>query len=271
MHAWEKALSAAKNRKNPQIRTMGYQHACVSRNDLSSFCDKTDTVRTDNLSALPLPDVLACNGEYLYSLLSESGFPGLTQVESVRYLYMDEMLSSQITPRTGRPVLLIAGAYDRSETRALVSLVYAAFPKADRFDIWFKGHPSMPVEEIFEELAIDVAKTGYAICRDNISEYLGQAWAMLVSTSTVSIEALAFGCEVIIPFFPDTMLINPLADCEKYYHKVTCAEDLRETMGKIMEGHSLGGIDEYRQFIDSYWNIDSKLPRWTNLLNLSGT
>ncbi|MCG2831356.1 MAG: hypothetical protein L6302_09920, partial [Desulfobacteraceae bacterium] len=266
MHAWEKALNGAKNHTNPEIRTIGFQHASVSRNDLSYFYDKADTVQTGRPSDLPLPDVLACNGEYLYSLLSESGYPGLTQVESVRYLYMDKMLSSQVTPRTGRPVLLIAGAYDRNETRALVALVYAAFPKADQFDIWFKGHPSMPVEEIFEELAIDVSKTGYAICRDNISEYFGQAWAMLVSTSTVSIEALAFGCEVIIPVFPDTMLINALADCEKYYHKVTCAEDLRETMRKIMEGHSLCGIDEYRQFVKSYWNINPSLPLWSKLL-----
>ncbi len=268
MHAWEKALNSAKNHRKPEIRTIGFQHASVSRNDLSYFYDRADTARTGEPSDLPLPNVLACNGEHLYSLLSESGYPGLTQVESVRYLYMDKMLSSQVPPRTGRPALLIAGAYDRAETRAMVALVHAAFPKADRFDIWFKGHPSMPVEGIFEELAIDLSETGYEIRRDNISEYFGQAWAMLVSTSTVSIEALAFGCEVIIPVFADTMLINPLADCEKYYHQVTCAEDLRKTMEEIAGGYSLCGIDEYRQFIREYWNIDAALPRWTKLLGL---
>jgi surface carbohydrate biosynthesis protein (TIGR04326 family) len=268
MQAWEKALIAAKNHTNPQTRIIGFQHSSVSRDNLSYLYDKTDTMRTGKSSDLPLPDVLACNGEHPYSLLSESGYSGLTQVESLRYLYLEKILSTQIPPRTGRPVLLIAGAYDRRETRALISLVYAAFPKAAQFDIWFKGHPSMPVEEIFKELGIDVSKTDYTILRDNVSEYFAQAWAMLVSTSTVSIEALAFGCEVIVPIFSDTMLINSLADCENYYHKVTCAEDLKETMGKIVDGHSLGGIDEYRQFVKSYWNIDSTLPRWTKLLNL---
>ena len=271
MQAWEKALIAAKNYTNPQIRTIGFQHSSVSRNIWSYFYDKTDTIRTGKATDLPLPDVFASNGEYTHSLLSESGYPGLTQVESVRYLYIDKILLTQIPARMERPILLIAGAYDRSEAKALFALVYAAFPTADRFEIWFKGHPSMPVEEIFEELAIDVSKTGYAIRRDNISEYLGQAWAILVSTSSVSIEALAFGCEVIIPVFPDTMLINPLDDCKKYYHKVTCALDLRETMEKIADGHSLGNIDEYRQFVKRYWNIDSTLPMWTKLLNLSGT
>lgn len=268
MLAWEKALNAAKNKICPGVRTIGFQHSSVSRNDLSYFYDKSETIRTGKISDMPLPDLLACNGEHIYSLLSKCGYPGLIQVEAVRYLYLGKILSSPAVQRTGRPVLLIAGPYKKAEAKALFSLVYAAFPKADRFDIWFKGHPSMPVEEIFEELSIDVSKTGYAIRRDNISEYFGQAWAMLVSTSTVSIEALAFGCEVILPVFPDTMLINALDDCEKYYHKVTCAEDLKETMGKIADGYSLCGIDEYRQFVREYWNIDPALPRWTKLLNL---
>ena len=93
-------------------------------------------------------------------------------------------------------------------------------------------------------------------------------WAGLLPTSIAAVETLSFSYEVIIPMFPNAMLMNPLTDCENYYHKVTCAEDLRETMEKIADGHSLCNIDEYRQFVKRYWNIDSTLPRWTKLLNL---
>lgn len=268
MLAWEKALNAAKNKICPGVRTIGFQHSSVSKNDLSYFYDKSETIRTGKISDMPLPDLLACNGEHIYSLLSKCGYPGLMQVEAVRYLYLEKILSLPPLPRKGRPVLLIAGPYRKEEAKALFSLVYAAFPKADLFDIWFKGHPSMPVEDIFKELAIDISGTGYVIHHNNISEYFPNAWAVLVSTSTVSMEALAFGCEVIIPVLADVMLINPLTDFEKYYHKVTCSEELRKAMENIAAGNTLYDINEYRQFVRKYWNLDATLSKWSALLKL---
>jgi surface carbohydrate biosynthesis protein (TIGR04326 family) len=267
MQSWEKALNAAKNQINREIRTIGFQHSSISRNILSYFHDKTDTIRTGKSSDLPLPDVLACNGDYPLSILSESGYSGLTPVESIRYIYLEKILSKKIRQRAGKPILLVATAYDRKETRALISMVYSAFPDTTQFDIVLKGHPSMPIEETVKELGIDVKKSGYIICNDNIDVCLEKAWAMLVSTSTVSIEALTFGCEVILPVFADTMLINSLADCDKYYHSVSSAIDLREIMEKIANGYTRCRIDDYRHFVKGYWHIDSALPRWAELLN----
>jgi surface carbohydrate biosynthesis protein (TIGR04326 family) len=266
MQAWEKALNAAKKDINPQIRTIGYQHSSVSRNDLSYFYDKTETVSWGKPSDLPLPDILACNGKYLYDLLSESGYPNLIETEAVRYLYLHEILSLESMPRKGRPLLLVAGPYNRDEAKALTSLVCAAFPRADRFDIWFKGHPSMPFEEIFQDLGLDYLHAGFIIQHDNISEYLSKAWAVIVPTSTVAMEALGAGCEVIIPVFPDAMLMNPLADFEDYHHHVTTPQELRLVMEKIVGGYSLHGTEEYQHFIRRYWNINPSLPLWSKLL-----
>lgn len=266
MQAWEKALNAAKKDINPQIRTIGYQHASVSRNDLSYFYDKTETVSWGKPSDLPLPDILACNGKYLYDLLSESGYPNLIETEAVRYLYLHKMLSLEPMPRKGRPLLLVAGPYNRNEAKALTALVCAAFPRADRFDIWFKGHPSMPFEEIFQDLGLDYLHAGFIIQHDNISEYLSKAWAVIVPTSTVAMEALGAGCEVIIPVFPDAMLMNPLADFEDYHHHVTTPQELKLVMEKIVGGYSLCGTEEYQHFIRRYWNINPSLPLWSKLL-----
>ncbi len=266
MQAWEKALNAAKKDINPQIRTIGYQHASVSRNDLSYFYDKTETVNWGKPSDLPLPDILACNGKYLCNLLSESGYPNLIETEAVRYLYLHRMLSLKPMHRKGRPLLLVAGPYNRNEAKALTALVCSAFPRADRFDIWFKGHPSMPFEEIFQDLGLDYLHAGFIIQHDNISEYLSSAWAVIVPTSTVAMEALGAGCEVIIPVFPDVMLMNPLADFEDYHHHVTTPQELRLVMEKIAGGYSLCGTEEYKHFIRRYWNINPSLPLWSKLL-----
>jgi len=266
MHAWEKALNAAKKDVSPRVRTIGYQHASVSKNDLGYFYDRSETIRTGRSSDLPLPDILACNGKYLFDLLSGSGYPDLKQTEAVRYLYLDQVLSAKALPRQGRPLLLVAGPYNRNEAKALVGLVTMAFPKADVFDIWFKGHPSMPLKEIFRELGIDYLKAGFSIKEGNISEYLKDAWAVIVPTSTVAMEALGSGCEVIVPVFADAMLMNPLADFDGYYHNVTTAQELRQVMEKITCGSFLRDTEEYRHFIRRYWNIDPALPLWSELL-----
>lgn len=267
MHAWEKALNAAKKDINPQVRTIGYQHSSVSRNELGHFYDKTETVRTGKPSDLPLPDLLACNGQYLHDLFSESGFPNLIETEAVRYLYLDKILLLEPMPRRGRPVLLVAGPYNRNEAKALAMLVYAAFPKVNQFDILFKGHPAMPFEEIFKELGFNFLDTGYMIRHDNISECLPNAWGVIVSTSTVAMEALGAGCEVIIPIFQDVMLINPLADFEGYYHHVTTPQELRLVMEKVVGGYSLCKPEEYKHLLRKYWNIDPSLPLWSKLLD----
>jgi surface carbohydrate biosynthesis protein (TIGR04326 family) len=266
MHAWEMALNAAKKELSPRTRTIGHQHSSVSRNDLGYFHDRSETVRTGEPSELPLPDVMACNGGHLYALLSESGYPGLIETEAVRYMYMDKVLSLPRAPHKGRPLLLVAGPYNREEARSLVCLVAAAFPSGGGFDIWFKGHPAMPLENIFLELGLDSAVTGFVIKHGNIAEYLNKAWAVLVPTSTVAIEALGAGCDVIIPVFPDAMLMNPLADFDDHSHTVTNPQELRAVMDKIAGGSSLRDIDYCRRFVRKYWNLDPALPLWSKLL-----
>lgn len=266
MHAWEKALNAAKKQENPYIRTIGFQHATVSKNHFHFFHDQSETVGEDKVSDLPLPDVIACNGQFMYSTLAESGYTKLEKVEAVRYNYLDKILSSTIRHREEVPVLLVAGSINKTESINLIHIVNAAFPKAENFDIWFKGHPLMPFEKLFEEVGIDISERGYMIRHNNISECLDSAWAVLVPSSTVAIEALAYGCEVIVPVFPNSMLMNPLADFEGYYHKAGCPEELRETMRKIVNGHTLHDTNEYKEFVRKYWCIDRTLPRWVNLL-----
>lgn len=269
MHAWEKALNAAKRNEHKEIRTIGFQHSSVLKNFFNYFYDKRETGNNNGPAALPLPDILACNGEHTCAFLSESGYPGLTRVEAVRYIYLDKVLSLPAMKPKEPPVLLIAGSINKNETMALASMVYCAFPAADAFNIWFKGHPSMPFEKVFEECGIDIDKAGYVIRHDTIEKCFKDAIAVLVGTSGVGIEALAYGREIIIPVFPNAMLMNPMADFKDYYHKVTSADELAATMQRIIDGHRLHSLEEYRAFFRKYWDTDSALPKWTELFKQS--
>lgn len=267
MHAWEHALNAAKNKEKTSIKTIGFQHTSIPRNWFSYFWDKKETSRTGKPTELPLPDIMACNGELMYKILSESGYPGLTQVEALRHLYLNKTLSSPVAADSKKSMLLVAGSIDKKESLRLVEFIALSFSRPGDFDICFKGHPTMPFERLFEELGIDFIQAGYKISHKDISELLEEAQIVLVPSSTVVVEAMAYGCEVIIPVFPDSFLINPLVGFEEFYHRITCPEDLAEVIKKIRAGHKLHSLTEYRKFVRQYWDVDPSLPKWLELLS----
>ena len=265
MHAWEKALNAAKNQKHSYIRTIGFQHAHISKNHFAYFYDPLELRGGRGAVDMPMPDLVACNGEYMCSILSKSGYPCLARVEALRYLYMNKILLSAQRAK-GENILLVAGSIMKDESATLLSFVHSAFPKAREFGIWFKGHPLLPFEQLFEELGIDLSETGYQIRHDLISDLLGEARTVIVGSSGIAMEALIFGCEVIVPVFPDSINMNPLVDFEKYYHRVTCIEDLQLVMEEISKGVRRNDIDETRGLIKHYWEMDDALHNWERLL-----
>jgi surface carbohydrate biosynthesis protein (TIGR04326 family) len=269
MHAWEKALNAAKENSKSGAKVIGFQYAAVSRNYLNYFYHRSETTRSSDPLQMPLPDILACNGKNNQALFESYDYPCVRGVEAVRQMYLKRVISLPIPARSAKPVLLVAGSIDQKESTALISLVQSAFPQAGKIDIWFKGHPLMPFEELFEKERIELTKTGYFICHDNITNCLQKAWAVLVPTSTVAIEALAFGCEVIVPVFPNSILMNPLADYELCYQRVTTPEELKGVLDKISNRGLHVDIDARRKFIEDYFFLNPSLSRWENLLTSS--
>ncbi len=148
----------------------------------------------------------------------------------------------------------------------MLSLLSAAFPRSDGLQIWLKGHPSLPMEEVLDALGIDPVQAGYEIKYSSIGDHLAAAWAVLVPTSTVAVEALAFGCEVIVPHLRTSLALSPLVGFERYYHRVYTPEDLQRVVMDVAAGRSKVGIDEKRSFVADYWCLDRTLSRWSALL-----
>lgn len=269
MQAWEKALNAAKRECAPHVRTIGFLHTSFSKNDFQYLYDKRELGPTDGIKTMPLPDILACNGDLPCAYFEDRGFRNVKKVEALRHIYLSDILSTEDLParERRRPLLLVAGSIDKVESMNLVRMALSAFPKTGSLEVWFKGHPCMPMKRLFRDMGIEAPDgRDYKICVDDIYSCLKKAWALLVPTSTVAIEALAFGCEVIVPVFPDSMLMNPLADFEGYHHKVRSAEELASAMGHIIDGYRLHSPDEYRRFLKRYWSLNKDLNGWESLL-----
>jgi len=266
MHAWEKALNAAKQLKSPHLKTVAFQHSFVPVNYFPYFCHLSEIAGRRNQLSLPMPDILTCNGDIPFDRMSGSGYSNLRKVEAIRYSYLLSYLESPEFLRKEK-VVLVACPLMRDKTKALISLFYETFPRPEGFKVWLKGHPALPLENILEELGISAHNFGYVIKHEPISELLKAAGIVFTGGSSVVLEALASGCRVILPVFADCIFVNPLDEFDRFYVKVNNPDDLRRAVRDFMEGS--GHKNDKRdidKFISSYWCLDRSLQRWEGVL-----
>lgn len=266
MHAWEKALIAACQRIQPDVTVIGVQHAAISSHFYHFSYDPSELKSIAAVPTMPLPTFLAISGSLTPKLLENSAYPNIRRAEALRYLYIGQLLAKGADLKHKSNVLLVAGSINRDETTTLVNMVSRAFPQIGGFEIWFKGHPRCPFGEIFKTRGIDPEKCGYQIRDGNIADALRVARAVLVPTSTVALEALAYGCDVFIPLVPDALLMNPLVDYHEYYQQVTTSQDLKEKIEQAMHAGSPPDMDGRKEFLKAYWDTTPDLPRWKALL-----
>jgi surface carbohydrate biosynthesis protein (TIGR04326 family) len=265
MQAWEKALNAAKVLKAPLVKTVAFQHTVAPKNCFHFLCNAEEAGKEGDLPLLPLPDILACNGDITLDIMREFGHRNIKKVEAIRHLYLASSLKN-LSPRRKDKIVLVLGSVGKKETKALISLFFETFPKPAGFRVWLKGHPCLPVEEIMEELKIPVKNSGYSVKHDALSELLEAAQVALIGSSAAAIEALASDTRVILPVFADTMLINPLNGFERYYIKVSSPEELKGALYKSLENGNEINHETAKDFVLRYWNLDETLKRWEEVL-----
>jgi len=260
--AWEQALNLACRQAQPSMRRIAFQHTSVSRNHLFYF----RTAEEQGPDGMPMPDVVVASGDVPAGLLRETGLDPVPVAESIRQLHLWSVLAAAPpSPRADRPVLVVAGSIDRVETTALVSMVVAAFPVAVDVDIQFKGHPSMPIAPILSALGVDMAAAGYTLATGTVGEALTGATMVLVASSAVAVEALAFGCDVIVPAFPSFPCLTPLAGFDEYCLRVYTADGLRAAVHESQTGQR-PTVEARQAFARAYWSLDSELSGWRRVL-----
>lgn len=269
MHAWEKALNAANELRSEKVKTIGFQHTSIPKNFFHYFHYYEEMKDDRKEIKLPLPDVLACNGDLSYNLMAKQGYPNLKKVEAIRQLYLSKYLSnSNIKIGNKLPILLVACSLDRNETISLISLLNEAFSGKRNFKIWLKGHPAQPVDEILRVLDIDDQACGYEIKDSPVDILLNDATIVMAGSTIVALEALAVGCKIILPVFSDYMFMSPLNGHDKYYTKIYDPDGLRHSVQMLLKKDvEDASITSSKQFISSYWYLDETLKGWEKLLS----
>ena len=270
MHAWEKALCRAAQ-DNGVANVIGFQHAAFSRNYFHFYHAPESTHSARLPLQLPLPDIIAASGAHSAAEFRSCGYPRVEEVESIRTLYVNGLFAKAAELGAGEArAILLAGSIDRKENTTMLGIALEAARASQGMKLLLKGHPLCPFKDILERFAAaGSAKPDTEECTGTLPDALQRAVFVFVPTSTASIEALAFGCKVVLPLVPDGILMNPVIDFPEKYTTASCGQELLAIMQTEMTPEQRQDAARASEaFIRSYWNLEAELPKWGAVLNM---
>jgi len=276
MHEWEKSLVLARNALGIKTSLFAYQQCTVSRMLLNYFNHPSE-IRDVKKYALPQPDRIICNGNLPYSYMLESGWPSdkISIVEALRYSHFREYLSQE--PNSKREnVVLLAFSISPEESSSILNMAYEAFKDSKDIEVWIRPHSSLQLEKVFELSQISIEGFPFKIKRGNLSDILSKVRVVVVGESSVSIEAIACGCSVVIVNVPEWINMSPLKGMRSDVLKIADSpRALRELISNIFKESydSEKHIVEAKRIVSDffYLNQEKEIPeKFLKLLTKNG-
>lgn len=266
MQTWEKALVGTRRGLADRVQAIAMQHTVVSRDYYHYFAVPHLARDFLNDSSMPQPEVIAVNGPAVASLLSPCGYRRIAEVEALRFGYLTaKKTKEQSEPSALPPFLLVIGPNDRDEARAILRLVYEAFPQGAGGAIMLKSHPATPLSRLCKELGIEPEACGYRVGEGGVGALLWQASAVLVGSSAVAIEAAMMGKPVFIPKFADALVMSPVSGLGGYQARQVCSPRELRTFWEDVLAHPAPV-----SFPPPYWHLEPALARWEQLFRECG-
>lgn len=237
MHAWERALIFARNVLKSKIFLAGYQPGTVSRFLLNYFNDPAE-IKENGPFTMPRPDKIICNGQLPFNYILESGWPKemLSIAEAIRYRHLNKYMITDTRPNKKKEIILLAFSIDPNESSSILNLAYESFNNMKGIEVVIKSHPFLKIEDVFNLSGIMPEKCSFKIKEGPIECLLDEARIVIVGESGVSIEALAFGCEVIIVNMPEWINMSPLRNIKaSMIRTANTPEELRQIVFDIFK------------------------------------
>ncbi len=265
MQAWEKALNAAR-RGHTKAVTIGFQHSAFSKNHFSHFHTAGEISSRGQPGGLPLPDVLGCNGDVSRKIFVEQGHVRVRCLEALRHFHLMRPPEG-IVEKKKPPVLLLIGASDKEGMKSLLSMAIQAFPHPAKFEVWVKPHPGGRLDKVLREMCFEGPESlPFKVVHDPMPALLKASRVVAATDSSASVEAVGFGCRVILPVMSNVLSMNALMGHEGFYEKVYNPSEFSLAVERCLSSEiSDDQISAGRRLVASFWNLDEALPAWREL------
>ena len=233
--------------------TIAFQHQALARNHLQYFFPKDEITSyykdRNNPYNLPLADHYLLAGEYPFEVLKQSGFPeeALDICGPVRYSRLVEYLKTKRTKNETRKkygydekekLFLVASPVTKEDVFSLMfSLSQAISGIEEQALFLFKSHPVVKYDDDIVRIINETASNmKYEILSDdiNLNDYLLLSDALILTGTTVGIEAICLGVVPILFENNSSFSLNPLLEIRDSCLCTRNATELKKAILSVM-------------------------------------
>ena len=187
---------------------IGFAHSTIRYWDLRYYND-TRCYEGQGLNLIPRPDRFAVHGANDRLQMINFGYPSgsISEVESLRYLYLNELIERPVKNETGAKRLLVLGDFLKVDTDFLLSFV--RFPEIqkilDKVEVVIKPHPACPLG------LKDIEGIDASIKNSELGQLIQSADVVYtLNVSSAAVEAYCLGKHVISARNASKLDMSPL-------------------------------------------------------------
>lgn len=245
-------------------RTIALQHQAIARNHLQYFFPKDEMTQyyhdKQNSDGLPLPYRFVVAGEYPYEVLRSGGVPAealrlcgpLRYAGLINYLKnpgsKSELRRKYDYPRS-QTIYLIATPSARDEMSVFMNTLLRVLKELESQDLFlFKSHPVFKHDtEIADMIKRLYPQMQYQFLADevNLCELLRLSDALLLTGTTVGVEAICLGTVPILFDIDSTFSLNPLLEIKEACLWVKNAKELKRALQAIKDESNLKEVKSH--------------------------
>lgn len=253
---WEKICFLFLKEYSPSTKTIGYQHAVVTKASANMFISK------EEMPFIPMPDKVVTTGDITKSILEKYGSYPKNSIKSscaLRHEYIYELKRKDFA-MSCKILVALEGVY---ECYKIVNFVFNALSNTKDFQVIIRTHPARPFDRIKNDLCFDIdSHASFSVSNQkSLKDDLSEIDILIYWGSTVSMEALMMGIPVIHVSLDDIVTVDPLFDCSHLKWTVKKEEELQDVISQIYNLPEQNYLDQYNE-AKSY--IEKYLKKVTN-------
>lgn len=247
---WERVCFLSLKKLSPSTRTIGYQHAVVTKASANMFVNEKEK------AIIPIPDTIITVGDVTKEIMEKYGAYPLNKILSscaLRHEYLYQLKEKEFKKR-GAILIALEGVYKCFE---LVNFVFAGLSEISDYKVTIRTHPALPFQKIRDNLNFDIRLHNHFSVSNqkDIKNDLDASDILIYWGSTVSLEALMMGLPVIHVDLNDIVSVDPLFNCKHLKWSVSNPKDLSRVIADIYTMSEEEYGKEYNQaksYIEKY-------------------
>lgn len=226
---WEKVCFSTLKKYSPDTKTIGYQHAVLSKASVNMFMSK------DEKEVIPIPDKIITTGKVTKNILIKYGNFDADKIKEGCGLRFGHIFNQEKIERNKKYKILITPEGVLSESVNLVNFVHTALKHCKELKIVVRPHPALPFNNFRRHLNFDIDSFPNISVSSNASvkKDMEEVDIVIYRGSSLSIEALMMGIPVIYIDLGDIISVDPLFECSSLKWIVRTEKELVDAVAAI--------------------------------------